>query len=312
MKIPSHLSHPSPRLCAYGKLPAHGDFVRVGLTDAVGRGLCDWLQDAVDRVARAGVALPATALHFIHRDEQPGEVAVGVLVPSHDSVGRRFPLAIFVSAAAAPLAGQWSLVPRAYRSFLVAAGELALAAARQDLAEFTRRLSGLSPPTPAALVLARAEQHSLLASDSVGDLRGATFGDRRCAVEYAAHTLLTACRSLARTDPGRARIVLDCPIVRPGDHELWAALAERTLAWSAAPPGVLWDPRRLLISLGAPLPIALRLHVDPAATAPQLWPMTTDQPTALTRARAQLTAKQRAVVDDPGASLGQLIDALLS
>jgi type VI secretion system protein ImpM len=305
------MKHEAPRLCAYGKLPAHGDFLRIGLTGAAGRGLCDWLQDAADRLARASAVLPARPLHFIYRDERPGEVAIGVLVPSQDSVGRKFPLAVFVSTAAAPIATQWSLVAHAYRAFFTAAGELALGAARKDLAQFTQQLAGLAPPGPDALARARSEQQTTLARAKVGPLLAATFAARPCAIEYAVHTLLTACRPLVGADPGRARIVLDCPIARADDHDLWTALTERTLAWRAAPPGVLWDDHRLLINLGAPLPIALRLHVDPAAAAPQLWPMTTDQSPARSRARALLTAQQRAVIDNPGAQLGQLIDALL-
>lgn len=95
----------------YGKLPAHGDFVR--------RALPKTFVDPWDAWLQAGIAAARAALGEAWEDAwRDGpvwrfalpagacgpEAVAGVLVPSEDSVGRRFPLtlaAIFVAGAAA-------------------------------------------------------------------------------------------------------------------------------------------------------------------------------------------------------------------
>ena len=91
---------PSRRVCWYGKLPARGDFVGRGLP-ARWRGDWDgWLQ--------RGLALAATLLDGAALRERlaafapwrylalpaPGEVWCGIIVASHDRVGRAFPLTL--------------------------------------------------------------------------------------------------------------------------------------------------------------------------------------------------------------------------
>ncbi|MBX9699498.1 MAG: type VI secretion system-associated protein TagF [Acetobacteraceae bacterium] len=93
----------APRLGLVGKLPAHGDFVRRGTLPASFCAPWDaWLQDGI-AAARAtigddrweGVWDSAPAWRFALPAGACGPEAVaGVLVPSRDSVGRRFPLTL--------------------------------------------------------------------------------------------------------------------------------------------------------------------------------------------------------------------------
>jgi type VI secretion system protein ImpM len=91
---------PSRRVCWYGKLPARGDFVGRGLP---ARWRSDW-----DGWLQRGLALAATRLDGPTLRERlrtfapwrylalpaPGEIWCGILVPSHDRVGRAFPLTL--------------------------------------------------------------------------------------------------------------------------------------------------------------------------------------------------------------------------
>ncbi|WP_076998144.1 type VI secretion system-associated protein TagF [Variovorax sp. KK3] len=91
---------PSRRVCWYGKLPARGDFVGRGLPP---RWRSDW-----DGWLQRGLALAATQMDGPALRERlrgfapwcylvlpaPGEVWCGIVVPSHDRVGRAFPLTL--------------------------------------------------------------------------------------------------------------------------------------------------------------------------------------------------------------------------
>jgi len=77
----------------FGKLPAHGDFVRRGLPGAVVAGLDDWLQTELSRAADPSAVIAAMPpVRFASTALLDGYHAVGVMVSSSDSVGRDFPL----------------------------------------------------------------------------------------------------------------------------------------------------------------------------------------------------------------------------
>lgn len=77
----------------FGKLPAHGDFVRRGLPGTVVAGLDDWLQTEFGRAAQPSMAIAAMPpVRFASTTLLDGYQAVGVMVASTDRVGRDFPL----------------------------------------------------------------------------------------------------------------------------------------------------------------------------------------------------------------------------
>ena len=97
---------PPGRVCWYGKLPARGDFVGRGLPP---RWRSDW-----DAWLQRGIALAATTLDDTALRERlgafapwrylalpaPGEIWCGIMVASHDRVGRAFPLTLAERLAA--------------------------------------------------------------------------------------------------------------------------------------------------------------------------------------------------------------------
>ncbi|MGK6307425.1 type VI secretion system-associated protein TagF [Variovorax sp. DT-64] len=94
------VKQPSRRVCWYGKLPTRGDFV--------GRGLPARWRSEWDGWLQRGLALAATRLDGAALRERlgtfapwrylalpaPGEIWCGIVVPSHDRVGRAFPLTL--------------------------------------------------------------------------------------------------------------------------------------------------------------------------------------------------------------------------
>jgi type VI secretion system protein ImpM len=85
----------------FGKLPAHGDFVRRGLPAEFLKPWDEWLQAALP-AARAALGeaweaawAAAPAWRFVLPAGACGpEPVAGVLLPSEDAVGRRFPLTL--------------------------------------------------------------------------------------------------------------------------------------------------------------------------------------------------------------------------
>lgn len=90
----------------YGKMPAHGDFVRRGWDDAMIAALDDWFGDAVslagNRDAGENSGAGATIARFWIPAGPFGGAAVHLAAAcSHDRVGRGFALAVGVAGAGA-------------------------------------------------------------------------------------------------------------------------------------------------------------------------------------------------------------------
>lgn len=100
----------------YGKVPAHGDFVRRGLPSSFVGPWDAWLQSGIARARESMGASwesawdSAPAWRFALPAGACGPDAVaGVMLPSEDQVGRRFPvtLAALLPAGAAPPSAAW-------------------------------------------------------------------------------------------------------------------------------------------------------------------------------------------------------------
>jgi type VI secretion system protein ImpM len=110
------VSDPRPLTGLFGKVPAHGDFVRRGLPTSFVAPWDAWLQAGIARArdakgaAWAEVWDTAPAWRFALPAGACGPDAVaGVMLPSEDQVGRRFPitLAALLAPGAAPPSPTW-------------------------------------------------------------------------------------------------------------------------------------------------------------------------------------------------------------
>jgi len=141
---------------AFGKIPSHGDFIRLVLPGAFIRAWDDWLQDGMiaaretleDRWTDCYMSAP------IWRFSLPGGLAgsqgvSGVLMPSVDRVGRRYPLTLALTAPQ----DQTALRHFCNTALFERLESIALDALDQDLdrEDLARALSGLDLQTPAPL-----------------------------------------------------------------------------------------------------------------------------------------------------------------
>lgn len=85
-----------PVAALFGKLPATGDFVWRGMPDAFRKHWDFWLTRHIAPLPRQGHRLPPGGLRF--RLASGGRLAAGVILPSRDTAGRRFPLSLLLLA----------------------------------------------------------------------------------------------------------------------------------------------------------------------------------------------------------------------
>lgn len=121
----------------FGKMPAHGDFVRRDLPGAIAEAWDPWLsglmgaaREALGGDAWLDVYLTSPVWRFAFGPDVAGPAQTGVLVPSVDRVGRYFPL-VLVLPVEAP-APSVPTMARAGDALLSRLESLALRALRDD------------------------------------------------------------------------------------------------------------------------------------------------------------------------------------
>jgi type VI secretion system protein ImpM len=150
-----------PSLLGFGKVPAIAEFVRFGARHPIATSHEDWLVKATEWAAgRRASRWPAEfdsapAQAFVLRASgDPTSLIVGVVRPSRDSVGRRFPLVFGAVVPAKPIASSPFLAPLLFGAFFGQADVGLVQAARaSSLAEFQQCLGRIELPD-----LARVEQ----------------------------------------------------------------------------------------------------------------------------------------------------------
>lgn len=280
-----------PRVGFVGKLPSQADFVRQHVPDRVGGELDRWLVKATQTLLSAKAELPAAAVRFVFSAPNCESVAIGVLVPSRDHVGRTFPLAIYTTLPA-PLAARHALgLPLAFLQFLDDAEAIALEAANASAAELKARAAGLVPANQEIVLAASQQCRDVLVQTQACEMLTRVFPSGQAGAPfYALHTFMVASDGARSAPPSAAPTVLDCPIVTDVDLAAWIELGRRgtpsatvclTFAWVQVSP-------RLLLVLGSAPEQLLHFVADPKHKSSRLWPLTTERPEAVARAREVL------------------------
>jgi type VI secretion system protein ImpM len=296
----------------FGKIRAHGDFVRVNASDPASQSLVRWLEDGNETLHRSGAKLSPSPLGFLYRAAEDDRALIGALAPGEDKVGRAFPLAIFAAASAQKLARDYPLVPALYRLFVDAASALLLEAPALTTAQLVERLRRLPLPGPGDANAGEAWSREAGREPAVAVLQR-LFGEPADGQRYYAfHTFQLACRNVHGKDPGRSNIALDCPCSAEGDVWAWLELSRRALAWPVPPPFFwrLGAAPALVISLGAPPPGLLALFAATARESAKIWPLKTRQRPAIEQAQKALPAAQLAAIDRQDLTVVQLLDSL--
>jgi type VI secretion system protein ImpM len=294
-----------PSIGVYGKVRAQGDFLRHGTGDFSQAGLDRWLEEAMGVLSTERATLPEGAAGFLLAPAGGTRAFVGAVAPSEDSVGRKFPLLVFVELPAAA-AGAFPVVPTMYARFVHAASDLVLAGGDLPAPELLARaktLAGLAPSVP------RGDEIADLANEPALPLRDAC-GGSAADLAYALRTFGLACDQALKA-PG-AGLTVDAPARSAAARELWLDIARRRCGRRAAftPAATFWTDGaagHLLVALGAPAPAMLAFLANPRHRSRRLWPLRTEVPEAASQAINALTPAQRRCVEDADASLAALV-----
>lgn len=301
------MSAPGP-IGFFGKIPAHGDFVRGNVGDPIVQRFTRWLEEASEACHKTRAAVPRDPVRFFFRPAGEARALLGVLRGSQDRVGRQFPLAAFAIADGPLVARAFPAAPLAYGGFLGALSA-ALAVDPPSPAALAETLGAIPAPGADAVASGDAAARAAAARPArefLGALLGEPAKGRR---HYAMNTLLAACAPLRGREPPRAETVLDCPATSDADAWAWLELARRALAWSSAPTFFLkaGAPGRLLLSLGAPPPAVLPSLAEPRKDSPKIWPLETVVASAVEAARKALGPARSAALERDEATVADLV-----
>jgi type VI secretion system protein ImpM len=297
----------NPSVGVYGKVPAQADFVRVNAGELSRLGYDRWFQEAHEAVHAERGRLPEDVAYFSLAPAGARAVIAGALAPSQDAVGRVFPLIVYATLDAAPLADGFPSLPVSYGRFFAAAAALLADRAGLSVADLNARVGAVA----AAVAPDRPEDvMAQLAGERVAPL-GLALGGLPHGAAYALRTLITACErtKIAPATPTNLTTV-DAPAPTDATRLFWLELLRRKLGWRDTLPSFLWttgESNRLLVTLGAPVTTLLAFLSNPRHKSGRFWPLRTEVDSALENALVALSPEQRRVLESPGASLADVL-----
>ena len=285
----------------YGKVASQPDFFRLGAGLFSQAGLDRWLQEGVELLRAERAQWPATPAAFLLAP--PGSTAfLGMLAASVDAAGRSFPLALFREIATAEARETLPSLPTVLAGFVSDATTLLSSGPNFDGQTIARQAEALAVELP-ALPAPYAWKN-----EPASGLEAALEGSPP-AVAYALRTLVAACaRAAAGATTAANALTVEAPVAGPATSALWLEIARGRLGRDTI-PSLLWTADRLLITLGPPSPLALAFLANPRHRSTRFWPLRTTVTSAVDQAWAALTPEQRATVEDPNATFGDLAAA---
>lgn len=275
------------RVAAFGKTTAQGDFLRVRVTTESEAFVQRWIEDGHARRVSRGASIATERVSFSLALPDTSELAIGVMVPSSDSVGRAFPLSVFAVAPREGAPAQ-ELVPIAAQPFTEAVSALLTDAAAFSPSEIESRLDEL-PPLFAATERANDAAHATTRTETAQALAERCLGERSAAYLAYALDVFAQASEPSRTPSGEEReLVLACPLAIDVDLFAWVAIMGATKRKRTA--SYVWNEETpsLLATFGAPTSALLGFVGRTDARASSLWPITTESEQARTEALARL------------------------
>ena len=296
----------------YGKIPSHGDFVRLRAADEPARSLVRWLEEGSEAAKRGGAGASGEPVRFVFRPPGAALSLLGVVAGSVDRVGRSFPLAVFAPVGGSELTATFPALASAAQPFLEASAALMAEAAHLAPSDLAARVEALPCLEPADLAVADADARRGASRESGRELLARLLGDSGDQQAYALQCVRSACQPLRGREGGGRGVVLACPARCGADRWFWLELARRLLRWPG-PPSFFWRAAmapELFLSTGALSPSMFADLWRAEAKDPRIWPLTTTQASAATAARRALGEAVLDVLQGRDRSVADLLDAL--
>jgi type VI secretion system ImpM family protein len=235
-------------LTAFGKLPKAGDFIHLRVGGEAWRVFEDWLTQAVEfHEAQKSPAWKkacddAEPRGFIYRPTRSArakEVVVGVLWPSRDAVGRRFPFVLSTRLPEAEAAREPQLLPGALRVFFEQ-----LATLTPRLAEWTSAddvEKDLAKIGPVALPDKRlADSYAEWTRGDWATFWNGLYGENAHTMNQVLTTLFEATRPFIRKEAPTTYLGFRLPLgaVPMASASFWIDLVRASVGWHSTVPSV--------------------------------------------------------------------------
>ena len=313
---------PEPAVVGVGKVPAVADFVRTGARGGAGGDLETWLARSMEwatahRAERwRDVFDDAAPLRFVLRGANSAEAVVaGVLRPSRDHVGRRFPIAIAAVIPVDRVAVAPHLLPAIVSSFLgEAEAALPRAADCASSKEFEECIARLRVPTFDDVDGAVKRYEAWTSEQTLdGVLAELQDGTKTDGVARVLHTVLEAASPFRGKEAPPTTLSLRFPLASPTGHltSFWLDVVRRAAAWKETIPGYVAGADSVLVQLGQQTPANAMAEVWDRDAESELVcePTTTTQEDAA-RFTVELPTALREAIDDPKTSIADLLRSL--
>jgi type VI secretion system protein ImpM len=256
---------------AFGKLRTRGDFVRTPGYNETCRHFDSFLERSLswanERQGKGWAAafMQGGIVAFAYRPpEATGDASllVGVMAPSHDSVGRRYPLVLAVRAPLAPFLQAPHVVPLVFADFFEAAAErLAGALRTASVDELTACVHALGPVPLSGVAEATALYEAWAHRTALSQVWAALFLEWGTTLpRVALHMVLASTSPFRGIEGPSVGLGLRLPLGGAAATALafWVDVVRRAARWERTVPSVFWCPDdSLVLQLGDDLPPTL-------------------------------------------------------
>lgn len=211
------------QVAVFGKTPRMGDFLRVGSGGPAGEALEQWVEQGLALAEnKRNPSWPSTYLAgatyaFVFRPPRASsakDAVVGVIKPSHDAVGRRYPLVVYSPAIPRSTAPWPHLLPMALSDFFDAAATLLHEADRvTGIAEMQAGLRSVPMPHFADAERYRTEYDAWASATPLEQVWNVVYGgDHRMANIRAVHTIAEAVAPFRGEEAPATKLGLKLPL----------------------------------------------------------------------------------------------------
>ncbi len=313
---------------AFGKTPKMGDFLRVGSAGRVGESFDDWIQQgmAVAEAKRGAAWAPAYSSGelwaFIYRAPRGVNIReglVGVMKPSVDAVGRRFPLVISAAALSQCVVPWPHVLPMGFGEFLDRAATVLLESdSITGVAEMQNALLRIPEPTPGDAQPSAHEYEAWAASTPLLNAWAVIYGPGDyVSPPRAIHTIGEALAPFRGEEAPNTKLSLRLPLGAGGVaaaafwidviRQIARSLAEvRTCFWSVG-----GQTGSIIVQLGNTPPSTLGELWAPDPNSETMCDLTTPASVDVTRFMTRLPPHVAHVMQSPQAGVRDLLARLI-